>query len=187
MSASVTAASSAQLEFVKKVAAKLSFTPTVSSYGRTPLEQAKAMLAKHAAAGGGAAGDAELYATYAADSSIKSLLALPKDAGIWSIWITKYGMNLSRHLSQKAVDFSVRGLSSSQVTALCKAIDAVGGRSLYEANPPHVHADLVRTGAVVEDAAIAVGENKSSVLWLVVGGFGSFYGYKLLKRRGYIS
>lgn len=133
----------AQIAFVDAVSARLNFELTVTSWGRTPLEQADAMLVKHEAAGGGAAGDKELHDTYRADKSIDTLLALsPRDAATWADWISKYGMNLSRHLGAKAVDFRTRGLSRAQVDALAAAITAEGGRPLEEDTPPHMHADL---------------------------------------------
>ncbi len=172
--ATLASANAGQLAFVGKVTKLLSFKPTVSSYGRTPYEQGAAMLAKHAAAGGGSKGDAELHAIYAADASIDTLLSLsPRNAETWGAWIGRYGLDLSRHLKGTAVDFSVRGLTRTQIEALKTAIGAVGGRALEEFAPPHVHADVSRAGAVAGDLVVAAKEHRATLLpvFLLLGSF----------------
>lgn len=166
-------ATAEQTAFVTKVAARLPFKVVVTSWGRTAAEQASAMLKKHAAAGGGAAGDAELHATYAHDSSIAALLALPRSVEAWGAWIAAHDMGLSRHLSGRAVDFSVRGLTRPQIEQLKAAIGAVGGRALEETAPPHVHADVSAIGAAASAVAGAAKETaRSPVAWIFLTGLG---------------
>lgn len=135
---------------------------TVTSGERTPESQASAMLTKLNEGGTG-----ELYKTYANDSAITELLALPRDASAWAAKIRELsgrGIRLSRHLWGGSIDLHTRTLSSTQIAAIQAAVAATGGSYLLEGAPPHLHVDL--PAAYVVKGAIATGAKFTLNLWL---------------------
>jgi hypothetical protein len=167
---------------------RLSRAPVyVTSAGRSIESQARAMLGKWRAGeakdgpGGGAK---ELHEVYAADDVIDELLRVEKTEAAWADVIRRAvarGVRISRHLAEGAVDLRTRNLSEAQVLALREAVQKLGGKSLLEDAPPHLHVDLPsgayaagrRTGYVaakaLESAAPVIVPVAAAAGLLVVG------------------
>lgn len=114
----------------------------VTSGTRTAWSQAGAMLKKVQL------GD-DLYALYADDAAIKTLLSLPLDQDAWARQIQAWmdaGRYLSRHLRSGAVDIRITGLTPAQIDLLRSTAGALGARTLLETLPPHLHVDVPGSG-----------------------------------------
>lgn len=134
------------IAFLRVLRARTSAPIHVNSGERDALEQAQAMLTKLAAGGAG-----ELRRLYRDDQAVEELLHLPRTADAWASRIqalAEEGRMLSRHMRGAAVDLRTRGLTADQVEELKAAVRALGGRTLQEGAPPHLHVDLP---AVVSD------------------------------------
>lgn len=138
--------------------------PVIATSGkRDAREQARAMLAKLRDKG-----QQELFAVYKNDGMIRALLRLPRTESSWSKYIEEHGHSISRHLVGGAVDLRTRGLSTSQINALKRAVRKTGGRALLEYD--HMHVDLPTKYAVMSVAEKGV--RTAAKVWLVVMGTG---------------
>lgn len=159
------------------------FPLTVTSSGRSPEDQASAMLTKVNRYGTGS------LSIYADKALIARLLALPRDAAAWAALVRSDGMRLSRHLWGGALDLRTRDLTSAQVSQLSAAVTATGGKALVEQD--HLHADLpllYTTGAYAEKAVAAavatVKAHATAGLWaatfgvIVIGGLWFYRRYR---------
>jgi hypothetical protein len=125
-----------QAAYLKKLTAALpsGFPLVITSAGRTPREQASAMLAKVSKYG------TSSLDIYSDKTLVARLLALPRDVSSWEALIRTDGMRLSRHLWGGALDLRTRDLTSTQQAQLTTAVGTTGGSPLVEED--HLHADL---------------------------------------------
>jgi hypothetical protein len=125
-----------QAAYLNKLTAALpsGFPLAVTSAGRTPREQASAMLSKVSKYGSSSLN------IYSDKTLIARLLALPRDVSSWEALIRTDGMRLSRHLWGGALDLRTRDLTSTQQAQLTTAVGTTGGSPLVEED--HLHADL---------------------------------------------
>lgn len=157
----------AMRSFLQQLHARIPDVPiTVTSGYRTPEEQASAMLKKLDAGGA-----KELYDVYADDATVSALLKAPKSTASWTAIIKARAPNLSRHMSGRAVDLHTRTLSATHQARLKAAAEALGGRTLLEDAPPHLHVDLpagLAAASMAETAGhqvVAAGK-RVAALWL---------------------
>ncbi len=127
---------SAQRSYLETLQKAVGFVITATSGGRTPEEQAAAMLSKLKAKG-----EAELRKVYRSNLPIiEEMLQSPRTVAAWAAVIREKGMGLSRHLFSKAVDLRTKNLTPEQVAKLKKSVTATGGRPYEEYD--HLHVDL---------------------------------------------
>lgn len=119
---------------------------TVTDGNRTPLNQAERMYYKFSNGdfttyrGPQGAELAEVYRAGAkAEKSREEIIAAMAETIAANL---KLGKVVSKHLLNNAADFSIRGLTPSDIRYLRAAISRQGGISLQEGIPPHIHASF---------------------------------------------
>lgn len=110
----------------------------ITSALRTPETQARAMLKKYELGG-----PREMRKIYGRKAEY--FLSSPKDASSWARIVKDLqdqGKGFtSGHLMGNAIDIRTRNLSSEQIRELMSTVERLGGRTLLEKNPPHLHVD----------------------------------------------
>lgn len=143
-------AAAALAELLRQIEAA-GLPPVVITSGRRTVEaQARAMLDKWRAAGGGPAGADELRSIYRRGSgpaTVELLLQAPPDVDAWAA-VLRERPPVSAHQAGRAVDLRVwSGVPGSspmrpdldQLQAIARA---AGWRPLLESKPPHLHLEL---------------------------------------------
>ena len=110
----------------------------VTSGLRTAEKQASALKAKRDL------GDdlSALYVRGNGPAIVKAIYAVPNDVGQMAKVLEGFmarGIYMSQHMTGTAVDFRLRGLSSSQVERIVAAAKGLGGNVVVEQAPPHIH------------------------------------------------
>lgn len=115
----------------------------VTSGERDVVAQARAMLEKYQ-------GGDDLHKLYGADDVIDKLLQAERTVAAWTrVLETEIarGANVSRHLGGGAIDIRSKDITASDIAAIVAGVKALGGRTIVEKIPPHIHADLPKTYA----------------------------------------
>lgn len=127
--------------FLRKLQARLPVDVPlhVTSGKRTAREQAQAMMRKYELGGA-----PELFATYANDAQVSKLLSLGVDLDKWTEFLETNGRAFSRHVDPEGLGIDLRShnLTPDQVVLVTDAVKALGGRSLVEGTPAHIHVDV---------------------------------------------
>jgi len=119
---------------LRKLAQRSGVPVVVTSWVRTPVRQARAMLAK-------VERGENLLALYRDDEQVEELLDAPRDEDAWADIIEKHaaeGHGLSRHLAGYGTDIRTRNLSTAQVNRLIKTAKAMGANAVLESDHLHI-------------------------------------------------
>lgn len=131
----------ALLRWLRDVRQRLTFDIVVTSGVRTPEAQARAWKTKIDL--GYTVKDFE--ALYRRDDLVQEVfrdsdLSVEGMARVFAAQVAR-GDFLSSHLTARALDLRTRGLTPGELGALRAAVTAVGGRTVLETRPPHLHVE----------------------------------------------
>ena len=153
-----------QEQFLDALSELLPFDIFVTSGSRTPAAQVQAMYTKLELGG-----RQELLDTYRDDDFATAVADAYPDVDTGIEVVERY--NPSSHGTGNAIDLRTRDKTSLQLGQMQEAIQTLGGSSLYESVPPHLHveipADFSRSTQIPADSTVSPSTKKN--IWPLVG------------------
>ena len=153
-----------QEQFLDALSELLPFDIFVTSGSRTPAAQVQAMFRKLELGG-----RQELLDTYRDDDFATAVADAYPDVDTGIEVVERY--NPSSHGTGNAIDLRTRDKTSLQLGQMQEAIQTLGGSSLYESVPPHLHveipADFSRSTQIPASSPFSPSTKKN--IWPLVG------------------